>query len=396
LIAGAMDKTRPRGPRVLLVLVLAVVCILYFALFERLAVDIHDNFASSRLVVTLVRADYLRFWYVGQRFLEAWPALAESPALLAKQFPLDILGPAPASLKAWLYPPTMNLLAMLFALLPMTVSFWAWTVLTMLAAMALLRRAGLGWGAIILGLLSPADMYNFVGGQTGLLMGALLVACLLTVDTRPRFAGLLAGCLSLKPQVGLAFIAVLPGRLRRLLPWAVLSFLIWLALSLSLEGPAAWVRFFAVAGPVGTRILDGPLKDASPAWSLSVFMMLRSFGAPGSLAGAGQVISSVVGLALVGYAWRGAARAPVRRMAFTVTVSLLVTPYGFVYDLVGFGIAMAAMGLSATDRRKPVFACLWVIPGYLEALFHASGFVVFPIVAVIAAALCHPFVQPDG
>lgn len=386
-----MYKPPPRRPRILLLLLLAVAGLLYLELFDRFAADVFENFASSRLSVTLMKADFLRFWYVGQRLLEAWPQISEPPARLRGLLPVDILATTPASLKAWLYPPTMNLLAMSFALLPLTVSFWAWSVLTILAGAWLLKRAGLGWPAIIVGFLSPAEMYNFVGGQTGLLMGSLLVAGLLTVDTSPRFAGLMTGCLSLKPQLGLAFIAILPQRARRLLPWAMLSLFILLALSVIFEGVDAWARFFAVAGPVGTRILVGPFHDADPTWSLSVFMMLRSFGAPIFVAAVGQSIAAVVGMALVGYAWRRSTGVPVRRMAFTVAVSLLMTPYGFVYDLVGFSIAMAAMGLSSPDQRKPVFAFLWLIPGYLEAVFHASGYVVFPFVAATAAAMCHPF-----
>jgi len=342
----------------------------------------------------LLRQDYVRFWTVGEHLLlAAAPGLAPlDAAALARRFPLDLMSPA-AGVQAWLYPPTLNSLAMLLALLPLRASYAVWNAGSLLLAAWLLRRAGLGWPVLLLGLAGPADLFSLAGGQTGTLLGALLVSALATADERPLFAGLCAGGLALKPQLGLALIAILPQRLR-LFGVSLAGAAALVLLSLVLQGVGPWAWFFRVAGPTGTRIISGPWGLIFADWSISVFIMARSFGAGLPLAWVLQGMTAAIALILIALAWRNPAADPWRRLAFTVSLSVLVMPYGFLYDMTGFGIAMAVMWRRGPPALRPLFALFWLASGFSFEACDGLGHPIFPLVAAAAAWACRP--APDA
>jgi hypothetical protein len=351
------------------------------------------RFASENIQLTLAHEDFGRFWYVGQRLLHAGSNTSAPITQLRLQFPTDILSIDRSPLQAWLYPPTTNLLAMAFALFPLGLSFWLWTAATLTVSGLILRCAGLRWRVIAMGLLSPADFFNFNHGQIGTLVGSILVACLLMMDTRPRLAGVLAGCLSFKPQVGLALFVILPQRWRAALPWAVLTFIGLVALSILFEGFGMWVWFFTVGGPIATRIISAPFNVPLAEAFISVFMTARSFGVGIVAADMLQLVSAVVSLALVAAAWRRK-RSKLKLMAFTVCLTPLITPYGFAYDLSGFGVAMAAMFCVADDRRKWIFSILWLMSGFTFFSLYFVHHLFFPFFAAFGAFMCNPFAKP--
>jgi hypothetical protein len=74
-------------------------------------------------------------------------------------------------------------------------------------------------------------------------------------------------------------------------------------------------------------------------------------------------------------------------MALTICLAVLLTPYGYMYDLVGFSIAMAAMFALSPAALKPVFALLWLSGGYTGTLEKLTGFVLMPVAAALGAWL---------
>jgi hypothetical protein len=370
---------------------LMIVGVLYVAIALAIGGDMFHTFTPSQMRHTILKLDYSRFWYVGQRLLKQAGGPALSQDALRQIFPNDILSTAKTPLRAWLYPPTMNLLAMAFALLPLQTSFWAWALFSNLVSGWLLRIAGLPWSAIVLGLLCTANLNNLFGGQSGALLGSILVASLLLMDKRPYIAGILAGCLTLKPQLGFAFVAILSQRWRRILPWTILVATGLIGLSIVLQGVGRWIWFFKNAGPIGTRIISGPFRDASPSTSFSVFMMARSFNVSVVSSYVLQFITAGISLAFIAAAWRRPTRSAVRMMAFTVCLATLITPYGFIYDLTGFGIAMAAMFVTANDQQKIVFSILWLMSGYSVPVMLVTDRIIFPLCAILGAIMCQPF-----
>jgi hypothetical protein len=339
----------------------------------------------------LPQSDFARFWYVGNMLLVRRAASfgihLSLSAWFRSSFQLDILQPGDHPEMIWLYPPTMGVLAMLFAALPLAVSFWVWRVATISVAAILLSQAGLEWQVVLAGLASPAEIHDIVGGQNGALMAGLLVGALLLADTRPRMAGALAGLLCIKPQVAMIVPLVLLHRGR----WPALAacactVALMVALSLAAEGWQSWVWFVTVAQPQSTRIMNAPF-DTMTRGGFTVLMMARHLHLSVASAWVLQCASSAASALLIWRAWQGPARDTVARMSLTVSLAVLLTPYGFIYDLVGFSVAMAAMSARTPGWRRPCFALLWLAGGYTLSLENMSGEIVMPVAAMLAAAL---------
>ncbi len=348
----------------------------------------------SNLKVWIVSQDYTRFWSVGQLLAATrWPAMfAISPSVSSWMYPLNLLSPQ-AGLHAWLYPPTMNLLAIAFALLPEPASYGIWDGFSLLAGIWLLRLAGLSWPAVLLGVCGPASLFSLAGGQTGTLLGSVLVSCLLRAEKAPVTAGLLAAFLSVKPQMGLVLVGIVPQWRGRFLLVCLMSVAVLLALSFWSQGLDSWGFFFAVSEPTGTQIVNLPWTPPFAywaSWSVSVFLLARSFGAGLTLAWAVQAFVGLAALILIAEAWRRPAQDQVRRMAYTVSLGALIMPYGFLYDMTGFGIGMASMLLQAGARGRIFFTLCYLASGFGWLSFYFGGHPLFPFVAAAAAWACRP------
>jgi hypothetical protein len=189
-------KSNPQPPRFWLIAISAVIAVswLLFVVSDiSLISRMHSAAHSQEMTASseLPQSDFARFWFVGKSLSMG----AKTPsAWFEKSFRIDILSPASGT-RAWLYPPTMNLVAMVFAQLPLALSFWVWRLFCWIIAGFLLRIAGLPWIVIIAGLLSPAGLLDTLGGQNGTLIGALMASALLLIDQHPRIGGTIAGIL---------------------------------------------------------------------------------------------------------------------------------------------------------------------------------------------------------
>lgn len=290
--------------------------------------------------------------------------------------------------ESWLYTPPMGLLAALVSLTPMALSFWLWTCGTVLAAAFLLRRAGLGWWVIFAGLLGPAEVYNLLLGQNGALTGGLLVGSLLMMNARPRLAGVLAGCLCVKPQIAVLLPAVLlwPRHARALLACGLTVALLALAATW-LQGGRAWPLFFTLAQPNAGRLLAIPFGHSFQMAGVTVFLMARSLGLGLHAAWIVQAACSACAGGAVWALWGRRYVDNVARMAMTVCLSVLAMPYGFSYDLVAFSIAMAALVPRAAPASVPVLAVLWFWPGVTSALTMDTGVVLMPLAALLGCGV---------
>ncbi len=327
------------------------------------------------------------FWYSGllldSRFGGHAAALAWAGRVLGAP-PVAHLHPFALD---WLYPPTMGLLAMLQACAPLGLSFFLWRGLYFIISAALLRRTGLPWGPIILGLTGPAALLDLSNGENGTLTGGLLVASLMWMETRPVRAGALAGFLSIKPQLGLLLPFIL---LRRRLTPALAGFVLCVALlvllTLGFEGVYAWRWFLSGARHASTHMISVSFARYFPAIGDTVFFMARSFGASLATAWALQALSSLAAGALIWRAWANPADT-LARMGVSVSLAVLLMPYGFLYDLVGFSVAMAALGLRASGGRRLTYAALWLLAGYAGILAPIIGHSFMPVGAAIGALM---------
>jgi hypothetical protein len=119
------------------------------------------------------------------------------------------------------YPPFFLLLVIPFGLLPFGAAMAAWSTATfipyLIAARRMFPRSGLLAAAF------PPVLVNASIGQNGFLTAAVLIGGTLLLATRPLAAGLLLGCLVLKPQLGLLLpIALLAARQWRAIAGALI------------------------------------------------------------------------------------------------------------------------------------------------------------------------------
>ena len=118
----------------------------------------------------------------------------------------------------------------------------------------------------------------------------------------------------------------------------------------------------------------------------SVFWMLRSFGASVGrpMPGKGWLRSGGVGL--LGHVARAAVE-PMRRLAMTVFLTLLASPYGFTDDLSVYSVMLAVLARRATPWRNAALAVLWVAPAFVPKFVVIFGFLPTPLMLMGAAAL---------
>jgi len=344
----------------------------------------------------LPQADFARFWFAGRMLVVTLGQHLGVTLAAPAMFQLNILAPGhDAALLSWLYPPPMSLIALPFALAPLPLSFWAWRAASVLFAGVLLRRAGLGWWVILAGLASPAGLHDMLGGQTGTFTGGILVAALLFLGRHPRTAGILAGLLSIKPQMALAlpFILLHPRR-RRALFYGAGTVIALVAISVLAAGLEPWRFFITVSTSVPRQIISQPFQKFFPAAGFTVFIMARSFHASLAAAAILQACVSLISAALVIAVWQDKPRNPIARMAITVALTALMAPYGFAYDLVGFSIAMAALAAQTAGWRQMAFAGLWLCGGYTALVAIYTGLILAPLALALSVALAWPLLTP--
>jgi len=382
-------------PRLLLIMALAVITCLYILFLVSnvfLLLAMH-SVSPSHVVSTpqqLPQADFARFWYVGKMLLVQRAAqfgvVLALPPWWHQVFQIDILSLGSDPSQIWLYPPTMGVLAVPFGLLPLGFSFWVWRMASLAVAAFLLRYAGLDWPIIVLGLASPAEIHDLVSGQTGALTGGLLTAGLLCLDRKPQTGGVLTALLCIKPQAALFLpLILLQRRFWPALAAFIMTVAAVVAVSVLLEGAQSWVWYLTVAEPQSALVMNAP--DGHLARDgISVLMMARSLHIGLRWAWLLQGLSFLIAGWLFWNAWRRPAE-PLRRVALSLCLAVLMTPYGFLYDLVGFSIAMAIMMARAPDRQKPAFGVLWLLGGYANTLLNLTGVVWVPLGVIIAVIL---------
>lgn len=265
---------------------------------------------------------------------------------------------------AWMYPPTMSLLIAPFAAPPYLVSFALWTLVFAGAFFAVLSRLWADKWALFFAASSPAVFQGVITGQNGFLTATLIALAAAFADRRPILAGVAAGLLTVKPQLGLlipvAFIAA--GCWRAFFAAAATAILL-AAASVIAFGGASWIGFYEAVTAHGARMA----ADGFPFNKLvTPFGFATMLGAPASLAGA---LQAAVGLALAAYVfiiWRRVKDWDLR-LAALATSAMLATPYAFYYEIVILAPAMMLIARRAVEsgwlpHEKLTLIAVWILP----------------------------------
>lgn len=376
--------TNVKPTRLLSVLVLSVgaICVIAWTL------AIYQKLNAAEYRGEALDIDFSVFWAAGRLALEGdWLAPFSSATLNAAR----ALPPDQTTYEMlWLYPPSFHVLVLPFGGLPF---FWAWLSFAAISmtvfALALRFVAGpseMGWALV---LVSPVVLFLFVLGQNSLLMAALLIGALEAMR-REKFwlAGLLIGCMTVKPQLGLAIpVALAAGGHWRVVVSASVTTVVIVALTLMFPGLEYWQAFFAAMGEAAEKTQHDPLEllMITPYGNASVLGLDRSLAL--------WLHTAVALVVLCGLAWLWAdQRAEFDLKAAGLMFSvLLVTPYAIYYELV-FALVgalyLSRTGFGASRWEQVVLLAIWAAPLIGFALTPWPGFVFASTILMILLVLC--------
>ncbi len=291
--------------------------------------------------------DFVNYWIAGHATLEGHPELLFEHGRYFEH--LQSLAGADAEIRSWSYPPHFLLLLWPLGLLdffPAYLAFMATTgALFVLAARQLLDTMApqiSGWRVTVV--VSCFAMMMLASTQNGFLSGALMLAALANMHTRPRLAGFALALLSIKPQLGVLFpVLILMDRNWRLLGWTLAWLVVLFAASVIAFGLEPWRQFFANVLPYQALVMrdwNGVFLQMMPG----ALGGLRSLGVDYRIAAAVQGVFSVAGLTLfVAFLRRN--HAPLARAFALACATFVVAPYAFDYDMGALAVIAAAFAL---------------------------------------------------
>lgn len=330
--------------------------------------------------------DFLSFYAAARLALVGLPALAWDPAAHAAAetavFGRDL------GYWAFFYPPPFLALVAPLGLLPYSGALVVWLAATTAPALALIRRYAPAVPLVAVAA-APALWLNAGHGQNGALTLALLLAGFLLADRRPLVAGLILGCLIVKPQLALALpvIALAAGRWR-LIGGAIFAVAALTAASLALFGADAF-RAFLAAGPLARAALESDLVGVHKM--VSVFAAARLVGASIDLAYVAQGLAALAAFAVLAVAIRrhrpdGAALA-----ALTGAATPLISPFLLDYDQTVLLPPLAwLVARAGRDGFRPweklVLLAAYILPLLGRGIAAATGLPLAPLIATAVLA----------
>jgi hypothetical protein len=300
--------------------------------------------------------DFLSFWGAAQLVLAGHPAAAyDSGTLHAVQKVVADFGSGHAEMP-FPYPPAYLALVTPFGLLPFPLSMAIWTGCTfafyLWAARKLIPEAR--WLAAAF----PAVYANANDGQNAFLTVGLLMSGLALAPRRPFVAGLILGCLIIKPQLALLLpVAFIAARSWRVIGGAAISSTGILLGGALLLGPAttqAWLHQLPLYAMITREGLVGWSKLSS------VYAAARAWGIAPAAAMAIHAIGASAAAVAVWRVWRSTTAENPMRAAVLCAASALASPYLFFYD--GVILVPAFLILAALVRRPAFFFALWCLP----------------------------------
>lgn len=268
--------------------------------------------------------DFLSYWAAGVMAVGGTPADAYDitlhHAVQARALPFDTRLP-------FAYPPPYLLLLVPFGLMPYALSAAVWIGITLAAYGAALRRLMPDFTAAAIAF--PPVAICGISGQNGYLTAALFLGGLSAMSARPFVAGLIFGCLAIKPQLGLLLpLAFIAGREWRMFAGAATSVILMILFSLLAFGLSAWQGFFGQSALFASIASDGLVGWNKMA---SVYTALRLAGTASAPALLLHAACALAGAVIVWRVWNGS-KDMLLRGAILAPASLLISPYLYIYD----------------------------------------------------------------
>lgn len=313
----------------------------------------------------VIGGDFLVFYTAGEA-ARAGQALAAYDfdaldAMMKVRAPLPFIG------YMWQYPPTAFFLVMPFSLLPYKAGYVLWCAAGWAVMAHALRTLDFRGPALRLAALSPFCLNVLDNGQMSLATSGLLFLAAYDPKRRWLAAGIAAGLLTIKPQLGLllpvAFVAC--GAWRTIAVAAATAVLLH-APSLAVFGVEGWRAAIDAVLRLNADV-TGAAQIAPPIGMTTLFAQLRVLGVESSMASAAQYAFSFLIACAVAFVWRRPGD-PLGKAALVAAGALLAAPYAYSYEmaalvLAGAYLVRAAPGLMSPQMLLPVGASLWLMIG---------------------------------
>jgi arabinofuranan 3-O-arabinosyltransferase len=299
----------------------------------------------------------------------------------------------------WLYPPGYMFVVMPFGLVPYAVAFLAMTLLSIggmaLAARPFVGGVGAVWAAMAL---APAYLPALIIGQNSLAWLAVLLAALAALrDGRGVLAGVLIGCLTLKPQLGLMipFALLAAGQWRAILAASATAVAL-AGLPTLVVGTGYWPLLVGRLGEQAERLVQ---LANELILTVGPFFLATDLGLPRDAALTLQwAIAAVMAVSVMVF-WRSSRVGFDAKVALLLTAILLSAAYLWYYEaamMAAIGLFMLRAGI--LTRRLPhvlLVLMLWIGAGLqsMDLVFplfqdrYLGGWVVTPVLC-LCFALC--------
>ena len=337
--------------------------------------------------------------YYGQDFINYWAAPQIARHDVAALFSIPDYNQAVEKLygesmaaHVWSYPPQALLLFAPFSLASLKASFALWTLAGLGLFFFCAYRAAPAQPrlALLLTCFAPATLLNGVYGQNGFFTAALTLGALWLLQKRPALSGMLLGLLTFKPQLGIIWpFLLIVQRQWRTIVIAVLTAAALVAVSMAVYGIAVWQQFFAVTVQWSADFIRTPPQNRNyEVMMVSFPLTLQQLGLGTVWAFRLQFLLAVGIVITLAMALRH--KLPFSLLALLVTSgALLMTPYGFNYDMTAFSAVLAwrFVGGPLSDRQKLVYGIGYLLPGLVYWLYFFLPVAPFLLLAVYVSVL---------
>jgi hypothetical protein len=358
----------------------AVVCATNLIQYARVVAE-SENFVTR--FGPLVGGDFVVFFAAAHGALSAPAALYDAAAFDSLMH--QVAPPKEHYGLTWQYPPTMLLVVAPLAAASFPAAFAGWVIAAGSAFVLALASIWRAPRPLFFAVASPAAFLAAITGQTGFLTAALIAGAAGFAKDRPILAGVLAGLLTVKPQLGVLLpVAFIAGGCWRAFIVAAATGALLFAVSVAAFGIESWAAFIEAVAAHGGRMQS----DIYPYHKLvSVYGGAMMLGAPAQLGLGLQAMATIALAGVVALVWRTSSDACLR-LAVLCGAALLASPYAFYYELpIAAGALFALAKIGARDGWLPgeraALAALWLAP----ALFPGSGAVPgFPLTFAVCAA----------
>lgn len=342
----------------------------------------------------ILGGDFVAFWSAARETLAGNLVDLYTPdgvdAAIQKHLPdIELTG------LTWQYPPHASLIFSPIGYLPFMLAYALWCGLGLAVFTTVLISIGLRGRFLLAVLAMTPVMIALINGQNALFTCSLLLVAVFYAKPKPVLAGLAAGLLTIKPQLGilLPVFFLASGHWRAFLVAAIVTIMLcgWSYLVVGAEG---WTAFFTFLGVVSDSVSTGimPLYKMVNVYSAARLAWLPEILV---LALAGLTLAASI-CAIV---WTSRKTDDARwHYAVLATMTLLTTPYSMYYELVLIVPAMAFVVLHGAQTRwlsweRESIAVLMLIsvilPGPETQVGVSFGFIICLAVCVIVLRRLH-------